>query len=150
MSLTVAITGHRRLPPGAGIVVRETIAMLVARYPGATWRAGGAIGTDQIATDVLLGLGQIVHLILPFPLEIQAARWTPIQIRQLHDQIARASHVEVLSQRYHVSGYHQRNLRLLERADVLVAFTDGRSAGGTASVIRQAKRGGIPVIRGKV
>jgi len=51
---------------------------------------------------------------------------------------------------YNVAGYHQRNRRLLERADMLVAFTDGRSTGGTASVIRQAEKKGVPVIRGRV
>jgi len=62
---------------------------------------------------------------------------------------ARVAPVEILRGGYHVGGYHERNRRVLDRADILVAFTGGR-AGGTASVIRAAERRGIPVVRGRV
>lgn len=75
---TIAITGHRpaKLPRWAPPYICRVLQDLVKRYPGATWLTGGAIGVDQITTKRRLGLGQIVELILPFPPEIQAARWS--------------------------------------------------------------------------
>ncbi len=40
--------------------------------------------------------------------------------------------------------YHERNDRMLDQADLVLAFWDGRSR-GTGSVIEKAQRRGIPV-----
>jgi len=146
----LALTGHRGLPPGAPALIRRQLEELVLQYPGSTWLSGGAVGVDQVAALVLLELGQRVEFVLPFPLRLQSARWTSVEREALRALTAQAAAVEILRDGYHVGGYHQRNRRLLERADVLVAFTDGRATGGTASVIRQAERKGVPVIRGRV
>lgn len=146
----LALTGHRGLAPGAPALIRQQLEGLVLDYPEATWLSGGAVGVDQIAAQALLDLGERVELVLPFPILIQGARWSEAQ-RELLDGLAvQAASVEVLGSRYHAAGYHIRNRRLLDRADVLVAFTDGRSTGGTASVIRLAERRGIPIIRGRI
>lgn len=145
-----ALTGHRGLPPGAPSIIRQQLEELVRQYPGATWLSGGAVGVDQVAALVLLELGQRVEFVLPFPLPVQSARWTPAERESLRALAARAAAVEILRNAYNVAGYHQRNRRLLERANILVAFTDGRATGGTASVIRQAEKKGIPIIRGRL
>jgi len=142
----LALTGHRGLPPGAPVLIRQQLEELVRLYPSATWLSGGAVGVDQVAAQALLALGQRVEFVLPFPIDIQSARWSTAQRETLRFLVTRAAAVEVLATRYHVTGYHIRNRRLLERADVLVAFTDGRSTGGTASVIREARRREMPVL----
>lgn len=142
----IALTGHRGLSPGAPALIRDQLEALAREYRGATWLSGGAVGVDQVAALVLLDLGQRVEFVLPFPLHIQGERWTPVERETLRSLAARAAAVEILRDGYHVGGYHQRNRRLLDRAELLVAFTDGRSTGGTASMIQQAKRKGIPVI----
>jgi len=106
------------------------------------------MGVDQVAAQALLALGQRVEFVLPFPIDIQGARWAPAHRANLQALIARATAVEILRSSYHVAGYHQRNRRLLDRADILVAFFDGRP-GGTASVVREAARRGIPVVRAR-
>jgi predicted Rossmann-fold nucleotide-binding protein len=142
---TLALTGQRSLAPGSPAIIRQAIRALIARYPSATWLAGGAVGADQIATDELLACGARVELVLPFPIAIQGARWTDAQRRTLVDQIARAAAVEVLRDTYSVAGYHERNRRLVTRADLVVAFYSGVGSGGTAATIRQARRQAVPV-----
>jgi uncharacterized phage-like protein YoqJ len=142
----LALTGNRGLAPGAPALIRQQLAELVQLHPGGIWLSGGAIGFDQVAAQVLLQLGQRVELVLPFAIDVQGARWAPAQREALRAIAARAAAVEVLGSRYHVAGYHIRNRRLLDRADILVVFYEGRP-GGTASVVREAKKRRLPIIR---
>ena len=142
----VAVSGHRDLTSAAPAVIRKAIGQLVDLYPSALWLAGGATGTDQIATGELLDRGQKVRLVLPFNLVIQARLWSESRRRILLDQIARAAGVEVVADQYHPKAYLDRNRRLVERADLLVAFYSGRSTGGTAHTIRLAARRRLPVL----
>jgi hypothetical protein len=145
--LTIAVSGHRpaRLSPGAPAVIRAAVRELVGRHPDARWVVGGAIGVDQIVAGELLELRQAVQLVLPFAPAIQGARWRPSQRQTLLAQVARAMAVEVLYQAYDVAAYHARNKRLVELADLLVAFWDGRPTGGTAATVAEARRRGVPV-----
>jgi predicted Rossmann fold nucleotide-binding protein DprA/Smf involved in DNA uptake len=145
-TMTLSVTGHRSLPPGAPMVIRSTVRQLVDRYPGATWVTGGAIGTDQIATDELLKLGQRIEVVLPFVPDIHTAKWTPTQRQELLEQLERVTKpIEIMRTEYDVAGYHERNRRLVERADLLVAVWNGRNDSGTASTVKQAARQGVPV-----
>jgi uncharacterized phage-like protein YoqJ len=145
---TIACTGHRlgRLPPSAPAKIRAAVRCLVGRHPGATWLCGGAIGTDQIAADEVLLLGERLELVLPFPPAIQAARWRPADRWRLLRQVSHAASVEVLRDHYHPGGYRQRNRRLVERADLLMAVWDGRRWGGTAATVLMAQSRGIELL----
>lgn len=144
----IAITGHR--PAGLGARgparIRAAIRDLVGHHPGALWLAGGAVGADQIAADELLNLGQRLQLVLPFPVALQAARWAPQAACVLAAQVARAEAVDIVRDTYNVGAYHERNRRLVQRAELLVAFHNGRPFGGTASTIREAHRQHVPVL----
>ena len=144
----IALTGHRApgLQPGASDAIRHAIGQLVIQHPGALWLAGGATGADMIATSELLDGGQQVRLILPFVPAIQARQWSLDQRRVLLDHVARASGVEVVAEHYSVAAYHERNRRLVQQADLLVAFYDGRRTGGTYQTIQQAASRHLPVM----
>lgn len=75
---------------------------------------GGALGADAIAYRICLDTGRKMQTYLP--------------------AITRPS-----PQRF-----HERNDRMLDDADLVLAFWDGKSR-GTASVIEKARQRGIPV-----
>lgn len=145
--MVIAVAGHRpsRLGRGAAARVQHEMRRLIAQYPGAVWRTGGAVGTDQIAADVVLAAGQLLELVLPFPPHIQAARWSDEQRKRLHVQIVAAHDGYVLSNTYDPAVYHKRNLELVHDADLLVAFWDGRPS-GTAATVRAAHQACVPVL----
>ena len=145
---TIAVTGHRghHLPARAGHYIRSAIDEAADQYPGAIWLTGGATGSDQIATDVLLERGEHVELVLPFPPVVQGARWSRVQQAKLRDHLGRARAVNVLRSRYHPDGYRDRNRELVQRADLLVAFWNERPGSGTAMTVRMAERARIPII----
>jgi len=145
---TIAITGHRahHLPVRAGHYIRSAIQEAADLYPGATWLTGGATGSDQMATDVLLERGERVELVLPFPAAVQGARWSCDQQAKLRHHLGRVQAVHVLRRVYHPDGYRDRNRELVRRADLLVAFWNGRPGTGTAMTVRMAQHARIPVI----
>jgi uncharacterized phage-like protein YoqJ len=145
---TIALTGHRprHLPRDAARHIRAAVREVADQYPGATWLTGGAIGADQIATDELLALGRRVELVLAFPVAVQAARWAAHQRRALDGQLQGVAGVDIVSPRYRASGYHERNRRLVQRADLLVACWNGRPGSGTAATVRMAEARRLPVI----
>jgi uncharacterized phage-like protein YoqJ len=145
---TISVTGQRSAHgcPKADSIIRRSIRQLVVLYPNALWLTGGAIGADQIATDELLNLKQRVQLVLPFPVDVQSARWAPTEREVLVNQIARVESVEIVYKVYHNTGYDKRNKRLVSRAKLLVAFWDGIIPYcGTASTVYTAVRYGVPV-----
>jgi hypothetical protein len=55
--------------------------------------------------------------------------------------------VHVLTDHYDPAAYNRRNQWMVNRADLLVAFWNGRIRGsGTANTVRMADRVGLPVI----
>lgn len=144
---TISVTGHRTLPAGAARHIEAALHELATEHPGATWLTGGAVGTDQIAAHVLLARDERVELVLPFPPEIHAARWSGPARATFRNHLARAAAVHVLHPRYCPNGYRDRNQWLVDRADLVFAAWNGRSGGsGTAMTVRMADRRGLPVI----
>jgi hypothetical protein len=133
------------LTRGSCARIRQAVHNLVDLYPGATWIAGGAIGTDQIVADLVLRLGQRLELVLPFPPPVQSKLWSVRQRQTLLDQIAQSAAVEIISDRYNLDAYHQRNRRMVQRADLLVACWNGIPFGGTAATVYEAYKQRVPV-----
>jgi uncharacterized phage-like protein YoqJ len=71
--------------------------------------------------------------------------WSEAQKKVLADTIKYASYLSVLSPVYDVRAYQRRNERMVDLADLVVAFFDG-SAGGTANCVRYAKSVNRPII----
>lgn len=145
---TVAVAGHRprNLPRDAARYIRDAIHEVADQNPRVTWLAGGAIGADQIATDVLLERGERVELVLPFDPEIQSARWSWVQRFVQFRQLLRAARVHVVRDRYDPAAYRDRNRVMVERANLLLAFWNGRPGSGTAMTVRMAEARRVPVI----
>lgn len=137
MGEVVAISGIRDVSEKSLATVEETMAKL---QDASQLRFGGARGVDTWALRAVAELEPSASLvvIVPYcvsdqPSEAQKA------IR------AYADHVIELRLRPNRRAYLHRNDVLIETADRLVAFTDGRRSGGTSYTMRQAKELGIPV-----
>ena len=138
--MIVAITGHRDLHDASVPVVERTMAH---EAPTATEiRFGGAIGVDTAALEACCFLRQEVwpELIVIVPCRVadqpKAARAV---IKSCADEV-----IELDLPREGCSSL-RRNDALLKGADRLVAFTDGRTTGGTWYTIQKARELGIEV-----
>ena len=79
-----------------------------------------------------------LHLILPH--EGQESRWNGLAQERYRFILERADSVQYISREYYNGCMLDRNRRLVEAADLLLAVYNGEHRGGTAATVRYAKR----------
>ncbi len=137
----IAFTGHRHLQ------FKEVVSVLGSihqKYPDAIWITGGAIGLDSHSAEYARIHNIPLWLILPFPPKVITLKWNQSQRSMLDAHIKYCARLSVLAPAYKVSGYQDRNVRMVELSTRLCAFFDG-SPGGTANCVRYARSIGHPV-----
>ena len=138
--MIIAISGHRDLHDSSIPIVERTIAL---EAPRATEiRFGGAIGVDTVALEACCFLRQEVWpelvVIVPYRVADQP-RTARAVIETCADEVIE---LDLLRGR---QASLRRNDELLDGANKLIAFTDGRTTGGTFYTIQKARELGIEV-----
>jgi len=138
----VAFTGHRALPPGARERIAAGLAEVLSRSP-VELRFGGAPGADTVALELAAaarGPGTAITVLAP-----STARDLPATARRA--ALAHADRIVELGFPFGARwSYLRRNDALLDGADLLLAFWDGRERGGTWYTVARARRLGVPVL----
>lgn len=109
-AVRIAFTGHRDYE-----VEDELLLAIAARYPGAEWAHGGAVGFDSQVSRIAQAQG------------IQETVYRP-------DYAQHGRRAPLI-----------RNDLIVAGAELLVACHDGRDHGGTVYTIKKAQALGIPV-----
>ena len=148
---TCCFTGHRSIPEQERAALterlRETLRGLIAQGVR-HFAAGGALGFDTLAAQTVLSLKAEfpeVKLILVLPCRDQTRGWSTANVATYESILLQADKVVWLAPRYYKGCMLARNRRLVEHADVCVAYLND-SQGGTAYTVAQARQKGIPVI----
>ena len=150
----VCFTGHRTIPQTERAELKRRLRQETVRQieGGATvFRAGGALGFDTMAAQTVLELRkkypQIeLELILPCP--DQTAHWSAQDIR-VYEEIREQADRVIYTSPFYFNGVLQlRNRKLVEGADVCVAYlTDSLThGGGTAYTILHALNAGAELV----
>lgn len=110
---------------------------------------GGADGVDCRAALVVLELKKKnpalnLHLILPH--EGQADKWSDSAQERYRFILSQADSLEYVSHDYYDGCMLDRNRRLVDAADLLLAVYNGERRGGTAATVRYARKLGRRVI----
>lgn len=135
--IVVAVTGIRDVHPDSADTVECAIHDWAALAD--TMVFGGALGIDTWALEA--SDGSDVHRVVVLPGTLAQAP------RAARDAVLKRPDVELVELRlpcHQKSSYLRRNDEMLRRADVLLAFTDGRNTGGTFYTMERAARQ-IPV-----
>lgn len=149
--MRIAITGHR---PDSFLVSHcspETIIRLASDVvcvfkrefqDELTFNLGGAVGVDQ-----WVGMACIEHnvpykLYLPFHPSIQAKYWNSEQRAELDRQMKHAAGIDIIQPDPKIPWsprtYQERNIRMVDDADFVVAFWVGKRRGGTFNAMQYA------------
>jgi len=160
--LRVGVTGHRpdRLDQADLPELRARVAeVLSALQDGSCGRvtlvSALAEGADQLVAEVAVAAGLRLVCPLPFPLETYDQDFAVGNaLGAFRTLLEQAAEVEELpgsrsSPSVEAAAYAAVGARIVDRADVLLAIWDGarsRGAGGTADVVAQARRVGVPTV----
>lgn len=145
-----SFTGHRKIEPRHTKKLTELLARGIKYVYDNGCRnfyLGGAVGFDTLAAQQVL-LFRMTHpdvtfnLVLPF--RGQSDRWGPEQ-RDMYDYLlSQADTIEYISDDYTGACMRQRNARLVELAEALIAYV-GHDKSGAAQTKRMAERAGKAV-----
>ena len=157
---TCAFTGHRphkfpwkynELDPGC-VALKETLKEQIAKLAasGVTdFYSGMADGSDVWLSQIVLDFRKntpALNLHCVLPCEGQADQWSK-SARDRYDAILnRADSVAYVSRQYYDGCMLDRNRKLVESADLLLAVYNGERRGGTAATLRYAKKLGRELI----
>ena len=143
---SVCFIGHRRLE-----LPDETHTLLISELKKLIddgyrdFYAGGAVGWDTICERAVVdlkanGFEIRLHLILPCCFEEQTKGWLEEEKREFMDIQSHADTVEYISEHYTDNCMKQRNRKLVDSADMVLCYYDGRrTRSGTVQTIRMAK-----------
>ncbi|MBU6166801.1 MAG: hypothetical protein KGQ52_11835 [Alphaproteobacteria bacterium] len=170
LALTIGITGHRTLDPAiepaltaaiGGVLarVKADVARIAAQQAGhfadappqLTLISGLAAGTDQIAAEAALAQGYALAAILPFERARFAATMPAADQARMAGLLARAAHVweAPAGAAAGDNAYVLAGDVTVAGSELLIALWDGepeRGPGGTAAVVAEAVRRGVPVV----
>jgi hypothetical protein len=144
------ITGHMDLTPRTAALVDSAIRDALSAVPAAELIGVSclAAGADTLFARAVLELGGALHVVLPSQ-DYQARKVKPEHRAVFDDLLRRALRVRIMP--YDTAGpeaYEAANQTVLAAVDRLIAVWDGRSPaarGGTAAVVQEAGRRGLPV-----
>ena len=148
---TVCFTGHRDIDVSSASIlpallkgeVRKMISRGARRF-----LAGGAMGFDTLAALCVLELKEEfpdIRLELVLPCRNQMQRWDA-RSKMIYEMIIeRADNVEFLHDTYNQTCMHDRNRRLVDLSDTVIAYLS-HNGGGTAYTVAYALKSGREVI----
>ncbi|MGQ5650513.1 hypothetical protein ACUJ8H_10645 [Streptomyces sp. EKR5.2] len=149
---TVAVTGHMDLTETTVEPVRTALDELLAgvvRDDGLVGLSCLAAGADTLFAEAVLDAAGALVVVLPSR-DYRTAKVQPEETAAFDRLLAAAS--EIVTMPFADAGppaYQAANAELLARADMLVAVWDGTQpegrGGGTADMVMEARRAGVPV-----
>ena len=143
-SLCCGFTGHREIRKAHEGRIYDLVMRGVeyAYSEGCrTFLTGGAVGFDTVAAKAVVMFRMShpdVRLELVLPCKNQADAWSDSD-RSVYEYLAcAADSVEYVSDDYYDGCMRERNRRLVERSDMLIAYAS-RTRSGSAQTLRFAK-----------
>lgn len=146
---TCCFTGHRELDGNEAFLWKETQKAVAALYDEGirTFLSGGAQGFDLLAARAVLALKKShpdARLVMILPCQNQAKSWSAAARREHEFVLQQADKVTILAPHYYNGCMQVRNRRLVDDAQVVVAYLK-KNAGGTYYTVQYANGKGLPV-----
>jgi uncharacterized phage-like protein YoqJ len=123
------------------MIIDGVVATFQREYKdGLVFNLGGCIGADQWVGRACMELGVEFNLYLPMLPELQSRYWTQTGKDELTAQLNATSSVDIVdsSGLYNIASYHERDKKMVDNADILVAFWVGKRKGGTFFTMKYA------------
>ena len=144
---SVAITGHRVMEKGYDIKrIEETFNNLID-YGFNTFYIGMALGFDTVCFQILEKIreNKDITLIACVPCPTQAYKFNENQKREYDRMLSSADQTVLVSKEYTNTCMQKRNMYMVDRAGVVVAYLRIMK-GGTKKTVDYARKNDVPII----
>lgn len=145
--LSCSFTGHRKIEPrhAAGISNLLSRAINFAYSNGCRrFLCGGALGFDTLAAREVIKY-RITHpdvlLVLVLPCINQSERWPRAEREKYEYTLSVSDEIIYVSEEYTDTCIKERNRRLVDSADIVIAYLSNERS-GTGQTVRMAKAAG--------
>ena len=150
---TCCFSGHRRICDEHFMRLPELLTRLLDTLVEKGFRhfkAGGAIGFDTLVALKCLELKKKypdlgITLELCLPCKDQTRGWSELCVRTYNYCLERADKVTYISEKYYSGCMLERDRRLVDGADVCIAYCT-KSHGGTYYTCSYAQKSGVEVV----
>ena len=142
-----AFTGHRKIEESHKNRIENLLSRAVefAYENGCrTFVTGGALGFDTLAAKEVIRFRMShpdVKLLIILPCKNQSSAWSNSQIDLYEYTLVNADEIEYVSDEYTDKCMKQRNQRLVELCDMMIAYV-ARPYSGAAQTVRMAANEG--------
>ncbi len=153
--MTCCFTGHRELPTAGSEAYNALLASLEAavndaRREGCTrFLIGGAKGFDLLAGEWILACKAVdpsISLAVYVPCSGQANAYSQTDAKRYRAILTAADETVVLHETYRRGCMRERNAKMVQDADLCIAYVRRRPS-GSAQTMQMAEKKGIPVFR---
>ena len=150
-AVSCCFTGHRTLPREEESAIRSRLAQSVLKLYREGFRAfiaGGALGFDTVAAEVVLALKAKltgISLVLVLPCANQAARWREADRARYEAIKEKADEVICLSPYYYDGCMQVRNRHMVEISCACIAYMTNPYS-GAGQTVRMAEKAHLRVI----
>ena len=148
---TVAFTGHRQMNREDVLLMPsllEKVILKLSERGAVVFRAGGAMGFDTLAALKVLDMRERLpklELELVLPCKNQTDKWDAASVRTYNYILNNANRHSFLYDTYVDGCMLARDRKLIDGADVCVAYCT-KSTGGTAYTCAYALKSGLELI----
>ena len=149
---SAAFTGHRSFPHGGTANVKAVLTERIREWHGegvTNYLCGMALGFDLMAAECVLKAKMDfndITLTAVIPYRNQCRMWSQSDRQRYHAVLRQADFHILISEGYYKGCLLVRNDFLLNHANRIVAYYDGRRRGGTFYTCNKAGVMNIPVI----
>ena len=145
-----AFTGHRRIEERHRSRISDLLVRAInyAYSEGCrTFITGGALGFDTLAAKEIIRFKMShsdVRFKMVIPCKNQADGWSDLQISLYEYTLSNADEIEYVADDYNESCMRDRNQRLADYCDIMIAY-QSKPYSGAAQTVRMAQRAGKTV-----
>ena len=153
------VTGHRPkgfpFPYSGGESKRKYLAdmrAIIEKLIDGGYRlfvSGGALGADSDFAETVLGLKEThpdISLEIAVPCVNQNGGWTAGDKSRYSEILARADKITHVSDVYSAGCMQKRNRYMVDESDLVLAFRNGNTRGGTYNTVKYAQSTGKEII----
>ena len=144
---TCAFTGHRKIEDRHKDRIENLLARAIAfAYENGCrlFVTGGALGFDTLAAKEIIRFRLShpdVRLSIVLPCKNQSDSWSSSQVNMYEYTLFNADEIEYVSEEYTDKCMKERNQRLADMCDMMIAYVS-RSYSGSAQTVRMASAQG--------